>query len=876
MAVLAKCRRVLSPDASGYATNWSEGNYYGIRALKQELSRQRPTQQPILLTQHLETELAITASKLFGIEWHRVVLEESEELYDTVSHLTSNGERPIIFAATLANTLGESDDMKVIDHISRKFPLLLHLDACRVFDYLTTASDELRRELGLSRLRLHHSQLDVSGCIVDGELLASTIVAGGSNSYVFPPPVIVLKPRLLGDQSPATVEYVRGTDSTLAGSRDSLGPLMLCLQELRFGHRGLRDIYESCALKRLRLIHELRAMNVSCSAHEASLDLNIDITSASTMKGLTELGAKALGNGKFLLSIQPSVQLEDFMSLLNLLGSFKEDRLSRIAQQIQLPHFTSTHRLPDGVTRKVWNTVQDFKIAARSSCGYPLNQASCSALGPAIGPFLTVKIPEEWSRTEALKILSRRKQAFGLLTPASQGLFGASFTTGSTMGNRIGLHTALAQHPNAFVYFSSASHYSVKKTVSDCDDLTRRWTPGRVPRFTEIPADEYGRISPESLVQQVLSDRAECASHNEVYQLILFANMGTTFVGGRDDLIQIRKQLAKIDAEPSYIHVDGALDLGFLVEGIRLGPPGASCTSDGIPIVQGITLSHHKVFGIMVSGEVIGYCPNALEQFKTVTGSVEPRAVLETWLFELVYLQDDLISVWQYCLENAFVLRRLLADIKVSTHFNDNSIITLLERPPPWLINEFQLAPEGEWVHFLTMPHISPTTVRRFTRAVALVDEHCITASAYVENSLATSLRGCQVRLQRLTCKSHHVNKVLDIAKTTILADPQSENIRHQLGLTQVEQLWTRFVSSVMSFIAVDDRNEPLVIFLAEADSKRLVRPSLILVNSAFSREVYMLQDIAIQLFGHVARVMNVSIETNLWSYKALLYVNNV
>lgn len=155
---------------------------------------------------------------------------------------------------------------------------------------------------------------------------------------------------------------------------------------------------------------------------------------------------------------------------------------------------------------------------------------------------------------------------------------------------------------------------------------------------------------PQALVQQVLSDRAECMSHNETYQLILFVNLGTTLIGGRDDLIEIGKQLAEIEAVPSYIHLDGALDLGFFVNGIRLGPPGASRTTDGIPIVQGITLSHHKLFGIMVSGEIIGYCPN-LEHLDTVAGSIEPRAVFETWLFEQIYLKDDLVSIWQYCLK---------------------------------------------------------------------------------------------------------------------------------------------------------------------------------------------------------------------------------
>ncbi|KAK2471913.1 hypothetical protein H9L39_15793 [Fusarium oxysporum f. sp. albedinis] len=89
------------------------------------------------------------------------------------------------------------------------------------------------------------------------------------------------------------------------------------------------------------------------------------------------------------------------------------------------------------------------------------------------------------------------------------------------MGNRIGLQTGLIRYRDAFVYFSLASHYSVKKTGKDCDTWTRRWMPRRAPRFAEIPAYEYGRMISSALLQQVFSDRAESESHKEEYQITL-------------------------------------------------------------------------------------------------------------------------------------------------------------------------------------------------------------------------------------------------------------------------------------------------------------------------------------------------------------------
>lgn len=98
-----------------------------------------------------------------------------------------------------------------------------------------------------------------------------------------------------------------------------------------------------------------------------------------------------------------------------------------------------------------------------------------------ISPFLTVDIPEDWALDQSAQLLGNHMEKFGLSNESRQH-FAACFTTGSTMGNRVGLHTALYQHPNAFVYFSSSSHYSVKKIIRDCDDLSGRWRYGNRPR----------------------------------------------------------------------------------------------------------------------------------------------------------------------------------------------------------------------------------------------------------------------------------------------------------------------------------------------------------------------------------------------------------
>ena len=196
------------------------------------------------------------------------------------------------------------------------------------------------------------------------------------------------------------------------------------------------------------------------------------------------------------------------------------------------------------------------------------------------------------------------------------------------MGNRVGLNAALAQHPGAFVYFSAASHYSIKKNALDSDELTGQWTQRRTPRFVEIMADDLRGMIPETLAKQVVRDKALCDRNKESHRVIFLANMGTTFVGGGDDILALRQSLRAIGSEVSYIHADGALDFGSCLNIISLGSPNAMI-KNGLPVVQGITLSHHKAFGMMVSGEVIYYSPSA-KNLAGLGSPVDARIVFET------------------------------------------------------------------------------------------------------------------------------------------------------------------------------------------------------------------------------------------------------
>ena len=158
-----------------------------------------------------------SAAQQFGLELFQI--RDYWEAAEKAPVHRTGGCRPIIFAATLTDRNGRADDFSAIDRLSGLLPVFLHVDASRNFDYVTTLSESARQQLRIPKLLLCHPHLDSlnTRATQDDTIRAATILAAGMNC-TYPPPVVVLKPRSLGTSPSRKVEYVRGTDSTLAGS----------------------------------------------------------------------------------------------------------------------------------------------------------------------------------------------------------------------------------------------------------------------------------------------------------------------------------------------------------------------------------------------------------------------------------------------------------------------------------------------------------------------------------------------------------------------------------------------------------------------------------------------------------------------------------
>lgn len=853
--IRAKGTRVGDPDPLGYVTSYDEANLYCIRALQQELRKDFPTQQPLLVYDHFDAQFIVSAGKLFGLEVYRVSLSGTMEvLRHELRSATSNATRPIIFAASLCNANAEYDDLSVISQLSENFPLILHVDAFRSFDYITLCPHIGGQRPG-GKLTLAVRNFGHSLRAADNSVLASTIAAGGLN-HSRHDPAIALQPASLGGKH-NRIAYIRAFDATLSGSRDAIAPLWLALYERRLGERGLRDTYQYLLSLRSFIMRILEHQKISATTSPYTTDIVIKSCTEAQRKWLLGLGGTVTSKEEIVLFMNSRFSVMGLCSLLRtdlfLNGGNGKDGIT-------IPHdkdFVSLYPMPDDILRNLRTRIQSWQVRTRSTAGYPLHMGSYSALGPIIGLFWSLNIPKRWVETTSREILSSRMKSFGLISPESRKSFRGAFTNGSTMGNRYSIMTALGQFPNAFIYFSSETHYSVTKTMQDCDTLINRWAKGG-PRYSKIRCDSNGRIVVKALLEQAIADKKRCSDGGVEYNMILLVNIGTTFVGARDDIVDIYRTLARAGIQISYIHADGALDFGFETCGIKLGPCGAA-ENDGTPLVQGVSFSHHKALGNMVSGEVLCFSPQ--DQLPNMCSSLDPRVVFETWLYSRVYESSDLAQMLSECRKNALHLETSLNGIGVVTKRNSQSIITVLERPPSWIIEEFSMRPEDDWVHFITMPHVSKETIDRFVDQLAGVDKQFSFAFSSITPLLSDSL-GKTIKLKRVRCCSVLAERVSDITRTIVsLNDVRCRDTGSVLNVKSR-------LRGAVSAVAVDDYDEIQIVFLASSSRNQSIHAGPLFIRNNIAHIKTEIIDISKLLMGLLGRYMKADVKIDISSYE--------
>ncbi|MBF0406065.1 MAG: histidine decarboxylase [Candidatus Riflebacteria bacterium] len=273
-------------------------------------------------------------------------------------------------------------------------------------------------------------------------------------------------------------------------------------------------------------------------------------------------------------------------------------------------------------------------------------------------------------------------------------------TNGGTESNLHSFFLAREESPNAKIYYSKDSHYSIPKAA-------------RILRIDSVVVDslENGEID--------YSDFENKVRKNKDFPVILNANIGTTFKGAIDNVEKLLEIIHRNGIKEFHIHCDAALFGGYLpfIE-------HAPLFDFRLPI-SSISVSGHKFFGspIPCGIQLIrkSYLQKVLNRIDyigsfdgTVSGSRNGITVLILW--KTIMQQgiegfkkwaDNSMNVTKYALE-AF------KEIKWHAFSNQFSNIIVIANPGEKIIKKWQLSSLNGDSHIVIMPNASKKIIDDF------------------------------------------------------------------------------------------------------------------------------------------------------------------
>jgi histidine decarboxylase len=276
-------------------------------------------------------------------------------------------------------------------------------------------------------------------------------------------------------------------------------------------------------------------------------------------------------------------------------------------------------------------------------------------------------------------------------------------TGGSTEGNLYGLYTARRLHPKGVVYYSTAAHYSIAKNIQILG-----------LRGVAIKTQPNGEMDYEQL-RRALLRRPNAPA-------IIVAAVGTTMAEARDNVATIKQILDELGKTDRFIHVDAALDGGYLP---FVKPRLPFDFADGADC---IVVSTHKFMGVpLITGLVMTRksLQNKLQEYRkhisyidtfdsTITGSRNGQAVLMIWYAMKQHGLHGMRARAQHCLRLAAYTKQRLEEMGWPVWANPDTITLLIKTPSKPVVERWQLATTKEWSHVICMPGVTQTQIDQF------------------------------------------------------------------------------------------------------------------------------------------------------------------
>ena len=281
-------------------------------------------------------------------------------------------------------------------------------------------------------------------------------------------------------------------------------------------------------------------------------------------------------------------------------------------------------------------------------------------------------------------------------------------TSGGTEGNMYGLYLAREHFPNGMFYFSEDTHYSVLKNVRVLN-----------ARYIMVKRQDNGEIDYQDLHDMI-------RVHRDIPAVVM-ANIGTTMRGAIDDIAKIREILQDLVVSSTYIHADAALS-GMILPFVDDPQPFAFDSG-----IDSISISGHKLIGAPLPCGVVVTRKAYVERVSraiefvgahdtTLSGSRSALAPLMLWFALARYGESGFRSLVAGMLDTAEYAVAMFNQHGIAAWRHRNSVTVVFPRPSPQVISKWQMAPEGNEAHIITMPHVTRQMVDELVEDCAGVE----------------------------------------------------------------------------------------------------------------------------------------------------------
>lgn len=278
-------------------------------------------------------------------------------------------------------------------------------------------------------------------------------------------------------------------------------------------------------------------------------------------------------------------------------------------------------------------------------------------------------------------------------------------TNGGTEGNMYGLYMGRELFPNGVVYFSEDTHYSILKILHVLN-----------VRSIMIKSRDNGEIDYDDFYETL-------RIHRDV-PVIFMANIGTTMKGAVDDVLRVSDILKDLAITKSYIHADAALS-GMILPFVEHPQPcGFDVGFDSVAI------SGHKLMGsplpcgvVLTKRDYVARIARAVEYVgvldTTLPGSRNALTPLILWYAFKRHGLDGFRQMVTEMLATAEYAVQCFKSHGIDAWRADNSVTVVFPKPAPAVMAKWQIAPQGDIAHLITMAHVTRKMIDELVRDCA-------------------------------------------------------------------------------------------------------------------------------------------------------------